>query len=313
MSASLLDDLDLSARLMMAIAARQEVVPVRLAMRPPLDEEAAMEAAEALVGRGLLVETELPGLLALSPMGYALVDTVAARWPELHQQMRAMLLAHLATSFGLSHDHAIFRALSAVDRSRFVPSSIAPLADLDVPVPTGVGDMTTSAPHALVYLLKAVRPQPGERVLVCGAKGGMVLALATEMVGAQGSGLAIDWEPATVALVAASLQTHPHLAARAEVRHVPDVTLGSPESGPYDCIILNGSVPKIPRPLVQQLRPGTGRMLMFMQEPLVGGQSCFVMAADGTAQKDDDLSKFAFTPIYGRYGWDRITGADPAS
>lgn len=307
MSKQLLDGLDLSSQLLLQYAAQHENVPLQVALSPPLSVN-PFDSAQALQDRGLVEATEMPAVFALSPMGYALRDEILASWPDYHAAMKAALVAHLVDNTDLIEGSALWEAFQAVDRADFVPAPVRCLADLDIPAPTGVDQMTTSAPHALVAILDAVRPQPGERMLVCGAKAGMVLALGATMVGEAGGGAAIDWDVATVAVVRASLRRYPELAARCDVLHRPDVTLGHEDGGPWQVVVMNGSVPKIPVPILEQLDPDGGRLLFFFQSPLDPGQSCYVLRRNGGAVKNQELSRFVFTPIYGRYGWDRIDG-----
>lgn len=132
----------------------------------------------------------------------------------------------------------------------------------------------------------------------------MTAALAAWMVGSDGSVTVVDWSLRTVAHVRGALGTHPTLAPRVTTLHREDVTVGLPQHGPWDCVVMNGSVPKIPWPLLAQLSD-RGRLLLFLQEPLKAGQSCYLLRRHQEAVEEEALSRFTFTPIYGRYGWDR--------
>jgi len=297
MSEALLQGLAPASRALLHVAAVQELVPIGMALHPPLAADPA-EAVAPLCERGLLVPGEISGLYALSPMGYALRDAVLERWPMLHETLRPLLLEHLDT---LDLSDTLRRALHRIDRADFLPERVRILADMDLAAPIDQEGMTTSAPHALVAILGAVKPRSAERVLICGAKGGVTLALAAHMVGREGEALALDWNPDTVGHVSASLAAYP--ALNASVRQQNDVTLGAP--GPWSVVVVNGSVPKIPWPLVEQLGPG-GRILLFLQTPDQPGQACYLLHHDGSVDHDTQLSRYCFTPIYGRYGWDRL-------
>lgn len=302
MSAQLLDGLDDASLLLLQVAVRQEAVAARTAAAPPLEADPE-QAAGALVERGLLQEHSFPGVLTLTPLGYALEPIVRDRWDALHAALRERLVDHLTAGGDVSPELA--RALRATDRADFVPEPARCLVDLDVPLPLGIDDMTTSAPHAIVAILSAVAPTAGGRVLVCGAKGGVTLALAAHLVGPRGLARAIDSSEGIVDHVTQAIAHLPPEAAPADATRVADVTLGWAEHAPYDAIVLNGSVPKIPWPLVGQLAEG-GRLLLFLQEPSKPGQSCYVIRKEGGVVRDEALSQFLFTPIYGRFGWDRM-------
>ncbi|MBW2256905.1 MAG: hypothetical protein JRI25_20245 [Deltaproteobacteria bacterium] len=306
MSQQLLEGLDLPSQLLLQFAAQREHVPLRVAMSPPLEGD-PFEAVEALQERGLVAPAEYPGVFSLTPMGYALRDEIAARWPEVHQALRKLLVAHLDKQFALGKNSRLLRALVAIDRAHFVSETAQVISDLDMPAPTGVDDMNTSAPHAIVSILEAVAPRGGDRVLVCGAKGGVTLALATHMAGKEGYGVALDWSPDTVAHARRALSHYPELDARTEVLERADVTVGYEEGAPWQVVVVNGSTPKIPWPLIEQLDGNGGRMLFFLQEPDSEGQSCYVLLKNGNVVRNEALSRFVFTPIFGRYGWDRVS------
>ena len=305
MSTQLLEGLAPSSQLLLQLAVRHEVAPVHFARVPPLDEADALIAVEEVQQRGLLKVSEAENLLLLTPIGLALEDDIRAGWPALHAALRPRLIEHVQRMYGLADDAPVLRALSRVDRAGFLPDGSLPLADLDIPAPIGVGEMTTSAPHAVVAILGSVLPTEGQRVLVCGAKGGVTAAMSAHMVGPAGAVLCLDDQEEVATYAAERVLGAGEGAAPIEVRHVPDVTLGAAEAGPFDIVIVNGSVPKIPRDLLSQLAP-SGRMLLFLQEALVSGQSCFVVSRNGKIRKDELLSRFVFTPIYGRWGWDRL-------
>ncbi len=314
MSAQLLEGLSLAGQLLMQLAARHEVAPLHYARVPPLDDASALAAAEEVQERGLLKPAaDAPALYVLTPVGYSLCNVVMAQLGALHEVLRPKLVEHVRQLYSLDEDAPAIRALRAVDRGRFLPEGSRPLADLDLPAPIGIGEMTTSAPHAIVAILRSVAPQPGDRVLVCGAKAGMTIALCSHLVGASGQVTGLDDHPAIARFaaerVAEGLGAVTEATGPAEVRHVSDVTLGLPDEPPFQVIILNGSIPKVPRDLLGQLSED-GRLLVFLQEATGDGQTCYVMDRRGAVRRDPLLSRFVFTPIYGRWGWDRVEPTD---
>lgn len=146
MSQRLLDGLDPVAMLLLQVAARQEHVPVQLTLMAPLGEDPE-EVVERVAERGLLAPSEVEGIHVLTPMGHALRDDILARWPQVHQALRPRLVAHLADELGLDPDAPLVQAFRVVDRASFIPEPGRVLADIDMPAPTGIGEMTTSAPN----------------------------------------------------------------------------------------------------------------------------------------------------------------------
>jgi protein-L-isoaspartate(D-aspartate) O-methyltransferase len=303
LSEILLDGLSDGARLLLMVAAHQEVVPVQLLGRTPVKED--MDTiVHSLVTRGLLSRTDDDGLLALSPLGYALRDPIDRHWPDLHRSLRPQLVEQLCEAFELGPGSPLRAALHAVDRADFVPDAVRYLADLDLPVPLGVEELTSSAPHAVIAVLQAVDPRPGDRVLICGAKGGVSLALAAHCVGPAGLAHALDPLPPVVEHINRSLKHYPELQAQASFQQ--DVTIGWDDEKPWQIIVLNGSVPKLPWPLVHQLDENGGRLLFFLHEPKENGQACCVLRRQGSEVSVESGGTYEFPPLYGRYGWDRI-------
>ncbi len=303
MSELLLDGLSDGARILLLVAAHQEMVPVQLLSRTPVADDPE-ETVNSLLGRGLLATTEVEGLLALSPLGYALRDPITRHAPTLHMALRPRMNERLCKVFELEQGHPLRAALHEIDRADFVPEDVRYLADLDLPVPLGIEEMTTNAPHAIVAILQAVAPSAGERVLICGAKGGISLALAAHCVGSMGQALALDPTPPLVEQINENLREYPSL--RAEARFQRDVTLGLESEGPWQVVVLNGSVPKLPWPLVHQLDEDGGRLLFFLHEPTEDGQACYVLCRQGAEVSVESGGRFQFSPVYGQYGWDRI-------
>ena len=87
---------------------------------------------------------------------------------------------------------------------------------------------------------------------------------------------------------------------RASIIH-GDGSMGFPEKAPYDRILATAAAPSVPKPLVEQLKPG-GTMLIP-----VGSLSLFqnliklTKGSDGKT-KEENLGGVAFVPLTGKYG-----------
>lgn len=303
LSELLLNGLTDGAQLLLMVAAHQEMVPIQLLSRIPVTDDPTA-TVDALIDRGLVTRTEVDGLLALSPLGYALRDPITRRWPRLHEALRPRMVARLCEVFELDRGTPLRDALHAVDRADFVPDDVRYLADLDLPVPLGIDELTTGAPHAIIAILQAVDPSPGERVLICGANGGVSLALAAHCIGPKGQSVALEASPALADFTNESLALYPDLMA--EAQYQKDVTVGLEDEGPWDVILLNGSVPKLPWALLHQISEDGGRLLFFLHNPSDNNQVCYVLRRLGSEISVESGGQFQFQAIYGRYGWDRI-------
>ena len=174
-------------------------------------------------------------------------------------------------------DRHLMRAMLDLPREAFVPewARAVAYADDDLAVSRarpGQPARFLLAPRILAKLIQAAELQAGDRVLDVGCATGYstaVLArLAHDVVGLEESPeLAAA---ARLALQSAGLQSAGLANARIEQGVL---ARGWTAAGPYDVIVLNGSVPDLPGALLQQLKEG-GRLV-----GIVAGQGTF-----GTAQ-----------------------------
>lgn len=206
-------------------------------------------------------------------------------------------------------DERVLRAMRTVPRERFVDEQLAPFAYDDAPLPIGVGQ-TISQPFMVAWMVEAACIGPGDTVLEVGT----------------GSGYAA----AVLAQVAASVHTIERLepltqAARERLDalgyanvhlRTGDGTLGWPEAGPFDAILVAAAGPQLPQPLKQQLRLG-GRLLMPLDLGAQGGtQQLLRVVRRGEDEFEQEvLGGVAFVPLIGRHGWaaDEPGGGAPES
>jgi protein-L-isoaspartate(D-aspartate) O-methyltransferase len=114
-----------------------------------------------------------------------------------------------------------------------------------------------------------------------------------------------------LARVVFSIERIPELAAQARVTltmagmmnvHVlvGDGSLGLPEHGPYDAIIVTAASPRLPPPLVDQLKPG-GRLIVPVGDRQE--QTLTRVTATSTGPRVERLGGCRFVPLIGRQGW----------
>src|SRR6059058_2950860 len=129
-------------------------------------------------------------------------------------------------------DLAVTRAMGSVERERFVPEAVGPLAYVDRGLHLG-GGRFLAAPAVLGQLLTQMMPERGQRALVVGAGTGYSAALLAAM-----------------GLDVVAVESSPELAARARELGIHAVE-GALEAGhrpgaPYDQILIDGAVELIP-------------------------------------------------------------------
>lgn len=156
-------------------------------------------------------------------------------------------------------DRRILNAMLAVPREAFVPTALKPIAYMDetlILVKAGPGTTARGmmAPRALAKLVQLADIGSSDIVLDVGALTGYssaILAHLAQTVVALESDAALA-EGATKALETLAADT---------VAVVPgELVVGYPSEGPYDAIVIEGTVEHVPPALLDQLKDG-GRLV----------------------------------------------------
>ncbi len=180
------------------------------------------------------------------------MDFEQARFNMIEQQIRPWDVL----------DPDVLQLLSLVRREDFVPASLRPLAFSDTELPLSA-ERRMLAPKVEAKLLQELQIKPGERVLELGTGAGYLTALlahqAAEVV-------SVDSDAALLEQARAALR-RTGLSRVELVQGEPSA--GYAARGPYDAIVLTGSVPELPEALLAQLKP-QGRLLAIVgQEPVM--------------------------------------------
>ena len=144
-------------------------------------------------------------------------------------------------------DGRVLEAMGRVPRELFVTDRDRRKAYRDMPLRIGFGQ-TISQPYMVAVICQAAEVREGDRVLDIGTGSGYQAAVLAEL-GAQ----------------VHTVERIPDLAARARERlaeagyesvavHVGDGSLGLPEHGPYDAIVVAAAAPAMPESLDEELR-----------------------------------------------------------
>ena len=227
-----------------------------------------------------------------------------ARWEADYADLRDFLNRFLIETFDLQNT-VLEQALLDTDRRQSVEDERELLAACDTPIPVP-GGVTTSAYGVIMWILTAIELKPNDRILICGAKGAMTAVLAKHIVGPGGEVRVLEWNSETADWARKSIQRHGFSEEDICVIEKEDVTVGSGDEGYWTTIVMNGSIPKIPYPLLDQLDDEEGRLLFFMQNTRDQAQTCWVVRKNESIVTQQELSRFSFTPIHGKYGWDSI-------
>ncbi len=168
-----------------------------------------------------------------------------------------LLRARIARSTGAPE--AVLEAFERVPREAFLPPELAARAGEDVALPIGL-NQTISQPSMVALMLVALDVSPRHRVLEVGSGSGYVLALLSQ-IGCHVFGVERHAE-----LALRSRETLRAIGISDVTVHEGDGTLGLPEHGPYDRILVSAAAPQIPDTLIAMLAEG-GRLVMPVGGP----------------------------------------------
>jgi len=187
----------------------------------------------------------------------------------------------------------VLKAMDRVPRHEFVGEQQQALAYADQPLQIGE-NQTISQPYMVAAMTEALELTAGENVLEVGTGSGYqtaVLALLSRWV--------ISIERHEVLAEGARERLNRLGFANITVMH-GDGTLGWPEAGPYNAVLVTAGAPHVPAPLVEQLAEG-GRLVI----PVGGADQQDLLRLRKTAGRvsTETLNLCRFVPLVGRHGW----------
>jgi protein-L-isoaspartate(D-aspartate) O-methyltransferase len=159
-------------------------------------------------------------------------------------------------------DKDVLHLLSVVKREDFVPLAHKALTFVDMEVPLGHGQ-SMLAPRVEARMLQDAAVQKHENVLEIGAGSGYMAALLAHRAQRV---ISLEINPELAAMARTNLQKAG--IHNAEVREF-DGSKGSSADGPFDVIVMSGSVAEVPQVLLSQLKVG-GRLISIIgNEPIM--------------------------------------------
>ncbi len=191
-------------------------------------------------------------------------------------------------------DRRLLAAFSVVPREAFVDPAVADLAYDDSPLPIDEGQ-TISQPYVVALMIEALGVRRGDLVLEVGAGSGYAAAVLSRLADRV---YAIERQPALAE--AARDRLHRLGYDNVEIR-TGDGTLGLPDAGPFDAILVSAGGPTIPQALIDQLAPG-GRLVIPVGMPREQRLLRVAKSAGGRVHRED-LGQVSFVPLVGRAGW----------
>ena len=220
------------------------------------------------------------------------------------EKWRLKMIQDVCNYVGIEENDPVIKGLHEMDRANFIREDMFPFADIDCPLPL-YNKMTESALHAVLMTIKPIAPKKGDKILVCGAKGGYLTALLSHIVGSKGKVVGLDWDRKIIEHCTNAISKITELSLPVQYVFKEDVTTGLITENNWDIIIVNGAIPKIPYDLLYQLNDENGRILFFMSR-YDGSSQCYLIKKNQSVIQEEKLSRFKYTPIPGKYGYDLI-------
>lgn len=182
------------------------------------------------------------------------MDLNQARFNMIEQQIRPWEVL----------DPQVLELLSVVRREDFVPMAHKALAFVDMEIPLGAApNQVMLAPRVQARMLQDLAVKKTDKALDIGTGSGFMAALLAHQ-----------------AASVLSLEIDAHLAAQAQanlqkagvtnvVVRTADGNQGAAADGPFDVIVLSGSVAEVPAALLQQLAVGGRLVAIVGDEPMM--------------------------------------------
>lgn len=214
----------------------------------------------------------------------------------MYEQEQEKLIENLIR-WGYLKTPEIIDAFKKVPRHEFVPSSIRSSSYADQPLPIGHGQ-TISAPSMVAIMLESLDLRAGQKVLEVGTGSGYNAALIAEIIGERGELFTIESIRELADFGRENLERTGHSQVHVIVG---DGTCGYEKEAPWDRILVTACAPKLPKPLIQQLKTN-GKLAAPLGEHYMF-QTWTVAEKHGQKLEVREYEGCSFVPLIGKYGW----------
>ncbi|MCE9545651.1 MAG: protein-L-isoaspartate(D-aspartate) O-methyltransferase [Planctomycetia bacterium] len=204
--------------------------------------------------------------------------------------LRARMVERQLAARGI-RDPRVLRAMLAVPRELFVPESERAMSYQDGALPIGF-DQTISQPYTVAFMAEAAQLKKDDHVLEVGTGCGYGAAVLGQLAHR------VD-----------TIERIPELADIARMKlvcagcdnvfvHVGDGTIGLPDGGPFDAIVVTAGGFGLPDAYAEQLAEG-GRIVIPIGQTRRSQVMYRFTLRDGNLTSEN-LGRFAFVPLIGQ-------------
>ncbi|HEU4705025.1 MAG TPA: protein-L-isoaspartate(D-aspartate) O-methyltransferase [Sphingomicrobium sp.] len=209
-------------------------------------------------------------------------------------ELRERMIERQIAARGI-RDPLLLDAFRQVPREEFVSPDHGRRVYGDHPLPIEAGQ-TISQPYIVALMIESAAIGPGDRVLEVGAGSGYAAAVMSRIAGEV---IAIERKPELVAVASERME---RLGYHNVTIVEGDGSRGWPGAAPYDAILAAASGSHVPRPLIDQLKPG-GRLVMPVGSQAWAQQLVkLTKLADGRTERES-LGDVRFVPLIGEEGF----------
>ena len=185
----------------------------------------------------------------------------------------------------------VMAAMANVPRNEFVPNSYLDAAFNNGPLPIGHGQ-TISQPYIVALMTDMLELEDDDTILEIGTGSGYQTAILAELCKQV---YTIEYIPALADMAKARLQRLGYDNIESTSGNGYD---GWPEHAPYDGIIVTAAASHIPKPLIEQLKPG-GRLVIPVGRPHLYQELTLVEKDKAGEIKIKEVLGVAFVPLQG--------------
>ncbi len=205
-------------------------------------------------------------------------------------------LIELWISSGTIKDKKVIEAFKQIPRELFIKKEHQGEAYGDYPLSIGEGQ-TISQPTTVMLMTQALELKEGDKVLEVGAGSGYQAAIISKIIGDNGKLISTE----IIKKLAGFAKDNIKKLKLKNIKIINyDGSRGYEKEAPYDGIIITAACPKIPKPLINQLKENgiiAAPVGDMNEQAMVKGKK------KNGKLTEEILGEFMFVPMKGKYGY----------
>ena len=209
-----------------------------------------------------------------------------------YSDLREKMVKDQLLARGISNP-GVIQAMRHVKRHNFVPLHLLSDAYKDSALPIGFGQ-TISQPYIVAHIAELLDLSPTDTVFEVGAGSGYQAAVLSLLAN---SVITVE---SISSLVHAAQNRFVCMGINNVFVFEGDGSVGMPEQGPYDAILISAAAPQIPRPLILQLKFG-GRLVAPIGSS--SNQNIVLYKRLENHSTKVKLTPVSFVPLTGKWGF----------